>query len=157
MSVAERCLRVYKCADPHLAAVASKLARTFAMQTEALAKLKGRKTSRQKITVSYEKHEHQHVHVHRGEEEIGSQPHAAMEGRIVGNGGNIPVPGPNPAKGPMPLPGREGHADVPDARRKRLRSAKGAANGAWKHGGWTNEAVSLRRAAGRLLRALKAD
>ncbi|MEO6582363.1 MAG: hypothetical protein ABIN68_06105, partial [Sphingomicrobium sp.] len=33
MKVAERCLRVYGCADPHLAAAASKLARTFAIQT----------------------------------------------------------------------------------------------------------------------------
>ena len=33
----------------------------------------------------------------------------------------------------------------------------GHANGAWKHGGWTNEAVSLRRAVGRLLRALGGD
>ncbi|MGI8705062.1 MAG: hypothetical protein ACR2JJ_04600 [Sphingomicrobium sp.] len=34
---------------------------------------------------------------------------------------------------------------------------KGEANGAWQHGAWTNEAVALRRAAGRLIRALKGD
>ncbi len=33
----------------------------------------------------------------------------------------------------------------------------GEANGAWKHGGWSNEAVSLRRAAARLLQALRAE
>ena len=126
MSVAERCLRVYSCAEPHLAAVASKLARTFAMQTDALAKLRGRKTSRQKITVSYEKHEHQHVHVHRGEEENGSQPQAAMEGRLVGNGGSRPLPSPDTAEGLVPIAGSEGNAGVPDARRQRLRSAKGS-------------------------------
>jgi hypothetical protein len=33
---------------------------------------------------------------------------------------------------------------------------KGVANGAWEHGGWTKEAVRVRRAAAALLRALKA-
>ncbi|WP_431850885.1 hypothetical protein [Allosphingosinicella sp.] len=33
---------------------------------------------------------------------------------------------------------------------------QGAANGAWKHGSWSDEAVSLRRAAAGLLRALRA-
>ncbi len=120
MSVAERCLRVYNCADPHLAAVASKLARTFAMQTDALAKLRGRKTSRQKITVSYEKHEHQHVHVHRGEEENGSQPHA--------KDGDAPVAtllGDDTSGKALSLSRGERQARVPDARRRqRLRSPK---------------------------------
>jgi hypothetical protein len=126
MKVAERCLTTYGCADPHLASVASKLARTFALQTEALSKLQGRKTIRQKITVSYEKHEHQHVHMHRGEEEIGRQPQAAMEGRIVGNGESEALPGSDATEGPLPLASGNGHARVPDARRQRLRSAKGS-------------------------------
>lgn len=121
MKVAERCLRVYGCADGHLVAAASKLARTFAIQTEALAKLQGRRTSRQKITVSYERHEHKHVHMHRGEEEFGSQPHAKE--------GDAPVTSllSNDTAGKvLPLSGSEGEASVPDARRrKRLRSAKG--------------------------------
>jgi hypothetical protein len=120
MSVAERCLRVYKCADPHLAAVASKLARTFAIQTDALAKLRDRKTSRQKITVSYEKHEHKHVHVHRGEEENESQPQA--------KDGDAPVAALLSQDAPgkiLPLTSGEGNERVPDARRRRLRSAKG--------------------------------
>jgi hypothetical protein len=124
MKVSERCLRGYGCADPNLLGVAGKLARTFAMQTDTLAKLQGRETSRQKITVSYEKHEH--LHMHRGEEEIGSQPQAAMEGRIVRNGGNDALPGSDAEEGPMPLASSEGHARVPDARRKRLRSAQGS-------------------------------
>jgi hypothetical protein len=122
MSVTERCLRVYKCADPHLANAASKLARTFAMQTEALAKLQGRRTSRQKITVRYEKHEHQHVHMHRGEEEIGSQPHA--------QDGNAPVATLLSNYAPIeavPLSGRKGQAGVPDARgSKGLGRSKGS-------------------------------
>ena len=120
MAVAERCLRVYACADPHLAAVASKLARTFAMQTEALGKLKGRKTSRQKITVSYEKHEHRHVHVRRGEEEIGSQPHA--------KDGDAPVAAllsQDTTGTALPLASSEGEGGVPNARRQRVGSAGG--------------------------------
>ncbi len=121
MSVAERCLRVYKCADPHLAAVASKLARTFAIQTEALSKLRGRKISRQKITVSYEKHEHKHIHIDRGEEENGGQPHAQEA--------DAPIPAllsQDAALNTLPSPSSEGKASVPDARRReRVRSAKG--------------------------------
>ena len=34
---------------------------------------------------------------------------------------------------------------------------KGPANSSWKHGSWSGEAVSLRRAATRLLRVLTVD
>lgn len=34
---------------------------------------------------------------------------------------------------------------------------KGPANGSYKHGGWTDEAVALRRAAAGLLRQVKGD
>jgi len=34
---------------------------------------------------------------------------------------------------------------------------KGEANGAWKHGGWTGEAINVRREASRLLKAIRAD
>ncbi len=120
MSVAERCLRVYACADPHLAAVASKLARTFAVQSETLAKLQGRKTSRQKITVSYERHDHQHVHVHRGEEEIGGQPHAKE-----GDAPVAPLLSQDAAGKPVSLSSGKRNARVPDARRQGVRSAQG--------------------------------
>jgi hypothetical protein len=112
MAVSERCLRSYACADPGLLSAASKLARTFAMQTEALAKLQGRKTSRQKITVSYERHEHQHVHMHRGEEENGGQPHA--------KGSNAPVPALLSDDTPAPavqIASSQRQARVPNARR----------------------------------------
>ncbi len=121
MKVAQRCLRIYDCADPHLVGAASKLARTFAIQTEALAKLQGRKTSRQKITVSYEKHEHKHVHMHRGEEENGSQPHA--------RNGDAPLTSllsDDTAGKALRLSSGERAARVPDARRERVRSAKGS-------------------------------
>ncbi len=120
MAVSERCLRTYASADPHLLSAASKLARTFAIQTEALAKLQGRKTSRQKITVTHEHHQHQHVHMHRGESEIGSQPHAkgadAPFATLLGD--NAPAPA-------VRLASREGQARVPNARRSAIRSAAG--------------------------------
>jgi hypothetical protein len=46
-------------------AIAGKLARTFAMQSDALARLKGR-TGKQTIKVRYERHDHRHVHVGEG-------------------------------------------------------------------------------------------
>jgi hypothetical protein len=112
MAVSERCLRTYGCADPRLLSAASKLARTFAIQTEALAKLQGRRTSRQKITVSYERHEHQHVHVHRGDQDNGGQPHA--KGSDAPLAALLSEDPPTPA---VPIAGRQRQARVPDARR----------------------------------------
>ncbi len=120
MEVSQRCLRTYKCADPHLLSAASKLARTFAIQSETLAKLQGRKTSRQKITVSYERHDHQHVHVHRGEEEIGGQPHAKE-----GDAPVAPLLSQDAAGKPVSLSSGKRNARVPDARRQGVRSAQG--------------------------------
>jgi hypothetical protein len=122
MKVAERCLTSYQCSDPNMVAVASKLARTFAIQTEVLAKLQGRRTSRQKITVSYEKHEHQHVHVHRGEKENGRQPQAKQ-----GDASVAALLGQDSAIEAVRVAGREGKTSVQDARRsERLGSAKGS-------------------------------
>ncbi len=120
MAVSERCLRTYGCADPHLLSAASKLARTFAIQNEALAKLQGRKTSRQKITVTHEHHQHQHVHMHRGESEIGSQPHAkgADASFAALRSDNAPTTA-------VPLASGERQAGVPNARRSAIRSAAG--------------------------------
>jgi len=120
MEVSERCLRTYKCADPHLLSAASKLARTFAIQSETLAKLQGRKTSRQKITVSYERHEHKHMHVHGGEKENGGQPHA--------QDGDAPVAallGEVTAGPAVSITGRPRQDRVPNARRQGLRSSNG--------------------------------
>lgn len=57
------------------AAVAGKLARTYVIQLEALAKLRGKtKTSRQSIRVRKELHQHVHYHDHREEDKNGGQP-----------------------------------------------------------------------------------
>ena len=121
MSVSERCLRTYGCAEPRLLLAASKLARTFAIQTEALGKMQGRKTTRQKITVTHEHHQHQHVHMHRGESEIGSQPHAkgadASFAAMLSNNATAPA---------VPLASRERQARMPNARRRAIRSAAGS-------------------------------
>ena len=53
------------------------LAKAYVRQLEAMQALKGRKVSRQKITVRNERHvhHHQHVHVDRGVPSSGGQPH----------------------------------------------------------------------------------
>lgn len=110
---------------PEDAAIASKLARTFVMQTDALAKLKGKKTSRQKITVSYEKHEHKHVHVHGGSDETGSQALAPLGSRADENGGRTPLLGQDAPGNVVLLPCGEGEARVPDARRVKSGRSRG--------------------------------
>ena len=61
--------------DTKTAAVAGKLARTFAMQLETLQRLRGKqKTTRQSIRVKKELH--QHVHYHRGDAGTDGQPQA---------------------------------------------------------------------------------
>jgi len=117
MKVSAKCLTTYQCADSRMLAVASKLARTFAIQTETLAKLQGRRTTRQKITVRYEKHEHKHVHMHRGVEENGRQPHAAMEGRLGSHGRLAALPGSDEDAEPVPVASRKRKARLQDARR----------------------------------------
>ncbi|WP_324740098.1 hypothetical protein U8326_10025 [Tsuneonella sp. CC-YZS046] len=62
--------------DIKTAATASKLARTFTMQIEALQALKGkRRSTKQNIVVTKETHQHVHYHDHRGAEETGRQSH----------------------------------------------------------------------------------
>jgi len=120
MKVSERCLRSNGCTDPHLLSAASKLARTFAIQTETLAKVQGRRTTRQKITVSYERHNHQHMHMRGGENKIGGQPHA--------KDGDAPVAAllsevtPGPA---LPITRRARQEGLPNARGPRIRSSEG--------------------------------
>jgi hypothetical protein len=58
--------------DPRTTAIAGKLARTFAMQSDAMTRLKGR-TGKQTIRVRYERHDHRHVHVGEGGAEKGTQ------------------------------------------------------------------------------------
>lgn len=87
--------------DALMAAIAGKLARTFVMQCDALDRMKGRRTTKQKITVKYERHEHKHVHLDRGEQDFGGQPHEAGQMRRVGAGepeGCAALPSPTEAR-----------------------------------------------------------
>ncbi|QNP43752.1 hypothetical protein H9L15_03575 [Sphingomonas daechungensis] len=60
--------------DPRTCAIAGKLGRTYAMQLETMAKLRG-KVTRQRITVrKYSQHEHKHIHLHQGRLKMGTNP-----------------------------------------------------------------------------------
>jgi hypothetical protein len=80
--------------EPRTCAIAGKLARTYAIQLETMAKLKGR-GSRQRITVrKFSKHEHKHIHLYQGGIENGDQPHGPSDDRA------------NQIKAPLELEGR---------------------------------------------------
>jgi hypothetical protein len=108
--------------DPRSCAIAGKLARTYAMQLETMAKLKGRGT-RQCITVrKYSRHEHKHIHLHPGDHENGNQPH---EPRRESSPKIKPalelkerpaLPSQDTPKHAMPMSSNEGQATVPIAR-----------------------------------------
>lgn len=115
------------------AALAGKLARTFTMQVEGLAKLKGkRRSSKQTIIVKQEKHVHNHQHVHLPREhgENNGQPHDSEEGsRVRAKGSDQAVecaalPSPEPGGEVVPLRSREGQDGLPIAR-STGRSAQG--------------------------------
>jgi len=102
------------------AAIAGKLARTFVMQAEGLAKLRGRRpATRQTITVRQEKHvhTHQHVHVEGGAPGIRSQPHEATEPGSGGHGAHAPMLGQDASGNILSLCGDEGSNAMPKARR----------------------------------------
>ncbi len=115
MKLSARALRnIY--GDSRTMAVAGKLARTYAMQVETMAKLKGR-TGRQKITVKYERHDHRHEHKHLhtdtqgGGSDFGGQaPPSADLGRGRKRPGDAVIeheqcpalPGPDPARDALP-------------------------------------------------------
>lgn len=101
------------------------LGKTYVRQLEAMQGLKGKRTSRQRITVSYERHNHnhQHVHVAGGSAEFGGQAHATHSGC---NEQSTALPSYNAAGSIVSFPGCEGQAGLPDARgRKRIGSAEG--------------------------------
>ena len=108
------------CTVPQDVAIVGKLARTFSMQMDALGRAKGRKTTRQTIKVSHEKHIHQHQHVHLegGAPQNESQCHAAKETGAVETEGCAALPCPDKGGGVVPFPSREGKARVSNARRK---------------------------------------
>lgn len=111
--------------EPRTCAIAGKLARTFAMQLETMAKLRG-KGCRQTITVrKYSKHEHKHVHLHQGGAEKGDQPYEPRGRRpeCINAApdqfeGGAPLPRPNTTEQRLPMPGDKGQQTVSAARRR---------------------------------------
>lgn len=135
MKAAKMALEGWAVMDPRTAATAGKLARTFVMQMDAMGRAKGKRSTRQTIKVSHEKHihSHRHVHVEQGAGDFGGQPHEA--GRSDSNtreGGSARQPAERPAlPGPeqgatvLRLPGNEGEAGLSSARRTQPRRAAG--------------------------------
>jgi hypothetical protein len=118
--------------EPRSCAIAGKLARTYAMQLETMAKLKGKGT-RQRITVrKTSTHEHKHIHLHQGDIENGDQPHGprgarAAEIKTIGEPENgAALLGSNTAGNALSVPGNQIEAPVSSPR---LRLKVGSANG----------------------------
>ena len=123
--------------EPKTAAAAGKLARTFAMQCETMAKLKGR-AGKQRITVKYERHNHHHDHKHI---------HAEIDGGVSENfgrpheptrsAGGVPtiehepgpaLSGPDATRDALPMPCDKGASAVSNPRRReRVRRPQGEA------------------------------
>ena len=98
------------------AALAGKLARTYVMQLEALAKLSGKqKTARQSIRVRKELHQHVHYHHDRGAKEYDGQPQG-RPATIVDQCAALPSA--NASGEPLSLSSDEGQGAMPDARRR---------------------------------------
>lgn len=118
MKVGARALRYEY--DTRTAASYAKLAKAFAMQTDAMQGLKGRKrTARQSIKVTRESHHHQHIHVHRGPEQNDGQSQARRDDTAAGIIDQRPaVRREDTGNNVLPLPMREGQEPLPDARRK---------------------------------------
>jgi hypothetical protein len=117
--------------DPRTAALAGKLARTYAMQAETMAKLKG-KAGKQRITVRYERHNHHHEHQHLhaegagGTSDFGGQPQGPT-GRARGRRGadgvqaiehaeRPSVPCQDAARDALPVSGDTGAGAMSDTR-----------------------------------------
>jgi hypothetical protein len=112
---AQACNRFGQTGAAHDAALAGKLARTFAMQLETLAKLRGKqKASRQTIRVRKELHQHVHYHDHRGDREIDGQPQEPRAAPITQRA-SLPSPQ-SGGEAVLRASGRR-KADVPNARR----------------------------------------
>ena len=117
--------------DPRAAALSAKLARTFTLQWEALMRYRGkRRTTRQTITVSHEKHIHHHEHKHitikGGGSENGGQGLKPSDCRNGANNRTTPgvehecrpaLPGPNSSGVVVPMPSKSGQGPLPHSRR----------------------------------------
>ena len=83
------------------AALASKLARTYAMQLERLEAMRGRRrTAKQSITVRKELHQHVHYHDARGGADLREHPH---EPRTTAIGQCATLPSPQPCGEVVPI------------------------------------------------------
>lgn len=103
--------------DERSSATLSKLARTYAQQMETMQRVKGKRSStRQKITVKYERHDHKHVHMHQegGAANSGGQPHATRAGQSAQRAA---LPSPDPLGQVVPLRRCEGEEGLSHARR----------------------------------------
>jgi hypothetical protein len=106
-------------ADPRTASSLARLSQAYAQQIETLHKLKGRKTSRQKITVSYEKHEHKHVHFDGGgSDDFGGRVHDPRRTQIGEHAGCAALPRPNSKVVPLPVSRDQGQEALSASRRK---------------------------------------
>jgi len=122
------------------AALSAKLARTFTMQWDALMRHRGkRRTTRQTITVSHEKHihnhHHQHMHIEGGGQENGGQAcEPSVSHNRGGNSSGAPrveheccpaLSRPDSSGVVVPMPRQPGKEPVPQARGRNHRSAQG--------------------------------
>ena len=96
--------------DARMAGAAGKLARTFAMQMDALRAGRTRKpTARQSIKVRKELHQHVHYHDTRGEGNLRGQPHGR---RAAAADQCAALPCPEPSGEALSLSGDEGQDEV---------------------------------------------
>jgi hypothetical protein len=119
MQTAEFALRTFGMI--HHAAVAGKLARTFAMQCDTLNRLQG-KAGKQHIKVTYERHDHKHVHIEEGGIEKGTQPRAPtrrVEGfQVVKHAPGATMQSPDKTRHGMPGTGGERKSPLSHARQR---------------------------------------
>ena len=111
--------------DGRTASAVGKLARTYAMQCDAMAKLKGR-GGKQRITVKYERHNHNHQHVHAeiggGVSDFVGRPQGPTDcvGRVSALE-HEPCPalsGPDAARDALPEPCHKGARTLQNPRRR---------------------------------------
>ncbi|MGI8705063.1 MAG: hypothetical protein ACR2JJ_04605 [Sphingomicrobium sp.] len=123
MKASKAALEGWSIMDPRTAATAGKLARTFVMQMDALARAKGKRTTRQTIKVEKHVHQHQHVHVDRGAPGACGQPHGT--GRAGESAERPALPREEQVGEVVPLRRDEGQKGLLHARRGKPGRAKG--------------------------------
>lgn len=114
--------------DTRMISAYSKLARTSAVQAEAMMAIKGkRRTSSQSIAVTHEKHihHHQHVHVAGGKGKNGRQPHAPVDSGTDTDSSGPALLSDDATGQVVPLRSGKGKEGLPHARRIVTGSAEG--------------------------------